>query len=279
MSELSVKNNIINTIQKEETIDSKGINYNLIKNCLMRIKSEKNNIIDDNIINLEEEENNKEEEEIEEENNGEEEEDEEYSKSNSMSGSNSDIEKKNSKLKLINKYRRHYDTESAFKKKVASYKKSNKRTILKRKKYYVYQLLKRWWYALPPWPPENIDVSEKLKQNKLRLIEEKNWKKEVEINSDDFKKCIELPGYKYVYITKEGKVYDFRPEEGKPSFNNLMKLDDIELHQYLVNALKKQLEELEKRNNINEFKLIKQISNQLKIEKLNLKHIQNTQNT
>ena len=270
MSEISVKNNIINTIQKEETIDSKGINYDLIKNCLMRIKSEKNNIIDDNIINLEEEENNKEEEEIEEENNGEEEEDEEYSKSNSVSDSNSDIEKKNSKLKLINKYRRHYDTESAFKKKVASYKKSNKRTILKRKKYYVYQLLKRWWYALPPWPPENIDVSEKLKKNKLRLIEEKNWKKEVEINSDDFKKCIELPGYKYVYITKEGKVYDFRPEEGKPSFNNLMKLNDIELHQYIVKGLKAQLDILNKKNFNSEKNLRNQIKNKLKIAQTNL---------
>ena len=270
MSEISVKNNIINTIQKEETIDSKGINYDLIKNCLMRIKSEKNNIIDDNIINLEEEENNKVEEEIEEENNVEEEEDEEYSKSNSESNSNSDIEKKNSKLKLINKYRRHYDTESAFKKKVASYKKSNKRTILKRKKYYVYQLLKRWWYALPPWPPENIDVSEKLKQNKLRLIEEKNWKKEVEINSDDFKKCIELPGYKYVYITKEGKVYDFRPEEGKPSFNNLMKLNDIELHQYIVKGLKAQLDILNKKNFNSEKNLRNQIKNKLKIAQTNL---------
>jgi len=270
MSEISVKNNIINTIQKEETIDSKGINYDLIKNCLMRIKSEKNNIIDDNIINLEEEENNKEEEEIEEENNVEEEEDEEYSKSNSVSDSNSDIEKKNSKLKLINKYRRHYDTESTLKKKVASYKKSNKRTILKRKKYYVYQLLKRWWYALPPWPPENIDVSEKLKQNKLRLIEEKNWKKEVEINSDDFKKCIELPGYKYVYITKEGKVYDFRPEEGKPSFNNLMKLNDIELHQYIVKGLKAQLDILNKKNFNSEKNLRNQIKNKLKIAQTNL---------
>ena len=270
MSEISVKNNIINTIQKEETIDSKGINYDLIKNCLMRIKSEKNNIIDDNIINLEEEENNKEEEEIEEENNVEEEEDEEYSKSNSESNSNSDIEKNNSKFKLINKYRRHYDTESTFKKKVASYKKSNKRTILKRKKYYVYQLLKRWWYALPPWPPENIDVSEKLKKNKLRLIEEKNWKKEVEINSDDFKKCIELPGYKYVYITKEGKVYDFRPEEGKPSFNNLMKLNDIELHQYIVKGLKAQLDILNKKNFNSEKNLRNQIKNKLKIAQTNL---------
>lgn len=169
------------------------------------------------------------------------------------------ISKINSKINKINK---------------VNYKKGNKRTILKRKKYYVYQLLQRWWYTLPKWPPENLDMSEKLKENKLRLVEEKNWKKEVEINSDDFKKCIELPGYKYIYITKDGKVYDFRPEKDKPSFNNLMKFSDIELHKHLVNALKKQLEELDKRNYFSEKNLRQNIRNQLAIAKLNLKRIQ-----
>ena len=98
----------------------------------------------------------------------------------------------------------------------------------------------------------------------------KNWKKEVEINSDDFKKCIELPGYKYVYITKEGKVYDFRPEEGKPSFNNLMKLNDIELHQYIVKGLKAQLDILNKKNFNSEKNLRNQIKNKLKIAQTNL---------
>ena len=169
------------------------------------------------------------------------------------------ISKINSKMNKIN---------------TVNYKKGNKRTILKRKKYYVYQLLQRWWYTLPKWPPENLDMSEKLKENKLRLVEEKNWKKEVEINSDDFKKCIELPGYKYIYITKDGKVYDFRPEKDKPSFNNLMKFSDIELHKHLVNALKKQLEELDKRNYFSEKNLRQNIRNQLAIAKLNLKRIQ-----
>ena len=155
-----------------------------------------------------------------------------------------------------------------------NYKKGNKRTILKRKKYYVYQLLQRWWYALPKWPPDDLDVTEKLRENKLRLVEEKNWKKEVELTSDDFKKCIELPGYKYVYMTKDGKIYDFRPEKDKPSFTNLMKMSDLELHRHLVNALKKQLEELDKRNYYTEKELRQNIRNQLVIAKLNLKHIQ-----
>ena len=90
---------------------------------------------------------------------------------------------------------------------------------------------------------------------------------------DDFQKCIELPGYKYVYITKEGKIYDFRPQEGKPSFNNLMKLNDIELHQYIIKALKNQLNELEKRNYISEKKLRIDIKSQLEIAKNNLTNL------
>ena len=130
------------------------------------------------------------------------------------------------------------------KKIVKFYKKSNKRIILKIKKYYVHQLLQWWWYALPPCPPDNYDTNEKLKENKLRPVEEKNLKKELEINSDNFKKCVELPGYKYVYFTKEEKVYDLTPKAGKPSFNNLMKLNDIELHQYIVKTLQNQLNDL-----------------------------------
>ena len=186
---------------------------------------------------------------------------------------NSDIdeeEEKKNKLNVINIYRRHFDTQSSMKKKVKFYLKSNKRTILKRKKYYVHQLLQRWWYALPAWPPLDWDPTQKLRENKLRLVEEKNWKKEVELNSDIFEKCVELPGFKYVYVTKEGKVYDFRPEEGKPSFNNLMKLDDIELHQNIVKALQNQLNDLNKKDFFSEKELKMNIKKQLKIAKNNL---------
>ena len=205
----------------------------------------------------------KEDEEEEKEDEEEEEEDYTISKENF---SNSEMENS----KIINKNKSRYELQKLMKKHVIIYKKCNKKTILKRKKYYVLQLLQRWWYALPPWPPDNYDTTEKLRNNKLRLVEEKNWKKEVEINSDNFKKCMELPGYKYVYITKEGKVFDFRPQEGKPSFNNLMKLNDIELHQYIVKALKNQLKELEKNNKYSEKILRNDINNQLKIATNNL---------
>ena len=239
-------------------------NIELIKEKLLKLKNEDNDINDiNNVI-----ENDKEETiELKED------EDDDFSFSNKIDLNSESEKEKEDNSKIINIYKRHYENKSTMKKKINFYKKSNKKTILKRKEYYVHQLLQRWWYALPPWPPENLDINDKLKENKLRLVEEKNWKKEVSINSDDFQKCIELPGYKYVYITKEGKIYDFRPQEGKPSFNNLMKLNDIELHQYIIKALKNQLNELEKRNYISEKKLRNDIKSQLEIAKNNLSNL------
>ena len=74
-----------------------------------------------------------------------------------------------------------------------------------------------------------------------------------------------------------GKVFDFRPEEGKPCFNNLMKLTDIELHQYIVKALKNQLNDLEKKNFFSEKKLRNEIKNQLKIARNNLSNLKGKQ--
>ena len=124
-----------------------------------------------------------------------------------------------------------------------------KSIILKPKGILVYELLERWWYALPEWPPNNYDVTQKLRKNKLRLVKINDWKREPKYK-DNFEKCLELPGFKYVYFNSEGKVFDFRPEEGKPSYNNLIKLSYAKLSEYLVIAYKGQLEELEKRNSI-----------------------------
>ena len=159
------------------------------------------------------------------------------------------------------------------KNKIYNYNKSNKITILKRKEVYVNQLLQRWWYALPPWPPENYNTSYKLRKNKLKVVDLTKWNIKPNINSKNYKKCIELPGYKYVYLTYDGKVYDFRPKKNKPTFNNLMKLNDIELHENLVKALKNQLNDLEKRNYYSEADLRENIKNQLEIAETNLKHL------
>jgi len=147
---------------------------------------------------------------------------------------------------------------------------SSKKVSLKPKGVLVYELLKRWWFALPPWPPENFDTSEKLKENKLRLVKISDWKREPKLDKDNFEKCLELPGFKYVYLNNDGKIFDFRPEEGKPSYSNLIKLPDIKLHEYLVKALKGQLELLEKRNSINEKELRQIIKEKLDKEERTL---------
>ena len=116
---------------------------------------------------------------------------------------------------------------------------------------------------MPIWPPENYDTTEKLKENKLRVVKIGDWKKEPKLNKDNFEKCLELPGYKYVYLNTNGKVFDLRPEEGKPSYNNLIKLPDDKLYGYLTKALKAQLEELEKRNSVLENDLRKKIKEKL----------------
>ena len=140
---------------------------------------------------------------------------------------------------------------------------STKKITLKPKGILVNELLKRWWYALPPWPPENYDTSEKLKENKLRLVKIADWKKEPKLDKDNFEKCFELTGYKYVYLNNDGKIFDLRPEEGKPSYNNFIKLPDVKLHEYLLKALKGQLEELEKRNSVNEKELRQNIKEKI----------------
>jgi len=147
-------------------------NIELIKEKLLKLKNEDNDINDvNNII-----ENNKEETiELKED------EDDDFSFSNKID-LNSEYESEKEKednSKIINIYKRHYENKSTMKKKINFYKKSYKKTILKRKEYYVHQLLQRWWYALPPWPPENLDINDKLKENKLRLVEEKIGKKKL----------------------------------------------------------------------------------------------------
>ena len=156
------------------------------------------------------------------------------------------------------------------KKKKESGTSSSKKKVLKPKGSLVYELLQRWWYALPPWPPENYDVSEKMKENNLRIVKIIDWKKEPKFDKNNLEKCMELPGFKYVYLNTDGKVFDFRPEEGKPSYNNFMKIPDVKLYEYLVKALKAQLEELEKRNSVLEKDLRKEIKEKLDKAEKNL---------
>jgi hypothetical protein len=187
------------------------------------------------------------------------------SSSESYSSSSKHSKKIKSKPKPKQKIKK-----SEKKEKKETEKNTPKKISLKPKGNLVYDILKRWWYALPDWPPENYDTSEKLKENKLRLVKIIDWKKEPKFDKDNFEKCFELPGYKYVYLNTDGKVFDLRPEEGKPSYNNLIKLPEIKLYEYLTKALKGQLEELEKRNNVLEKDLRKIIKEKYDKAQINL---------
>ena len=127
----------------------------------------------------------------------------------------------------------------------------------------VNELLCRWWYALPHWPPENHDISLKLKENKLRLINIQDWKKESKYDENGFEKCFELPGYKYILLDSNGKTYDFRPQEGKPTYNNLIKLPRKKICGLLIKALQNQLSEINQRKKVSEFELKQNIKNKL----------------
>ena len=102
-------------------------------------------------------------------------------------------------------------------------------------------------------------VVKKLLRNNLRLINKNDWKKEPKYDDKGLEKCIELPGYKYVMLNTEGKTFDFRPQEGKPTYNNFIKMPSKKILEFLLKALTKQLEELNKRKAVVEIDLRKSI--------------------
>ena len=192
--------------------------------------------------------------------------DSDYNESESQSSSSysSSSSSEEEKIKKVKKKEKKKTTNSPKKKTKKKEEKKNSNKILKPKSILVYQLLKRWWYALPKWPPENYDCSDKLNEKKLRVVNLIDWKKESKFNENNFEKCFELPGFKYIFCDSQGKIYDFRPEENKPSFNNLMKLSDQKLYEYLIIALKKQIEILEKEEiNTNNKELINDLKDEL----------------
>jgi hypothetical protein len=85
-----------------------------------------------------------------------------------------------------------------------------------------------------------------LLENKLHKVEKSEWKIEQNLNDKGFKKCIELDGYRFVFIDYLGKIHDLRPRDSIPSFNNLAKKSEKELYQLTIKALKNQIEELDK---------------------------------
>jgi len=58
-------------------------------------------------------------------------------------------------------------------------------------------------------------------------------------------KCIELDGYKFVYVDYTGKIHDLRPKDTMPCFNNFIKKSEVELYQLLLKSIKRQINDLE----------------------------------
>lgn len=83
-----------------------------------------------------------------------------------------------------------------------------------------------------------------MKDLKLRRVEKAEWKIEPKVDGEGFSKCVELDGFKYVFVDYLGKVFDLRPKENIPSFNNFSKKSEKELYTLVITALKKQIESL-----------------------------------
>jgi hypothetical protein len=61
-----------------------------------------------------------------------------------------------------------------------------------------------------------------LKEKKFRNVEKGEWKYEPDLNDKGYKKVTEMDGFHGVFVDSTGKVHDFRPQENKPSYNNLI---------------------------------------------------------
>lgn len=56
---------------------------------------------------------------------------------------------------------------------------------------------------------------------------------------------MELDGFKFIYIDHSGKIYDLRPKENIPSYNNFISKSEKEIYSLLITAYKKQISELD----------------------------------
>lgn len=108
----------------------------------------------------------------------------------------------------------------------------------------VTKVLQRWWYALDDWPPQDFDYSKVLREKKLRLVNKENWSIEPVMNDEGFEKVLALAGYTGLFVNNIGNVFDLRPTQSCPSFDNLFAKSYQEVKEILVKALSNQIEQL-----------------------------------
>ena len=192
-------------------------------------------------------------------------EDSEYTEKSNSKEEEEESEEQSEKSKKKEKKKPHKKISNKNPNKNSNKNSNNKNSsnkILKPKASLVYDLLKRWWYSMPKWPPENYDCSEQLRTNKLRVVNVADWKKEPNVDENNFAKCFELPGFKYVFFDCNNKTYDFRPSENKPSFNNLINFPEIKLWEFLKDALFNQINEIKNLNGNSNQTLIQNLQEQ-----------------
>ena len=118
--------------------------------------------------------------------------------------------------------------------------KSKQTRVKTPKEELISELLCRWWYVLPDWPPADFDFNAELKRRGLRVVELDDWEDAKE-EVGGFGKCYGLSQFPGVYRDSKGQLHDCRPEQGKPSFNNMTKLTEREILGLLKTAYKQQL--------------------------------------
>ncbi|CAJ1384841.1 unnamed protein product [Effrenium voratum] len=102
-------------------------------------------------------------------------------------------------------------------------------------------LLCRWWYVLPDWPPRSFDYDAALARRGYRQVPVEVFESEPE---GELRKCFPLSGgYRGLFRDEQGLLIDVRPVEGRPSYDQLMLRSTPELHQLVVLAYTRQLED------------------------------------
>jgi len=109
----------------------------------------------------------------------------------------------------------------------------------------VTELLCRWWYVLPDWPPDDEDYYRaELNRLSLRRVRVEEWEWAPKIDKNGFHKVYELSQFRGLFRNSSGQLYDLRPRDTCPCFNNLFKKDIGELLQLLTLAYQNQLADL-----------------------------------
>lgn len=91
---------------------------------------------------------------------------------------------------------------------------------------------------MPEWPPAEYDYAKALAAEGLRAVDRVNFKSEPQLHKN-LNKAYELECYPGIFKDSEGKSYDMRPDEGKPSIQAFQKKTVEELQESLKSAYSK----------------------------------------